>query len=324
MPKTGRWSGCLKYGGLGCLGLVALGLVLGAVVVGLALLARARESRFEPVDRAQRVGSTRIDRIGPAETDRGDAPRLPDAPPPPGRGRILLDVSMCRFRIEPGPAGEPIRVQGRYDVEFFELTEDLTRGADDAWTYSLRFGRRGLTSLFAEHEASGNHLRLTVPRDLPFVLEGRIGIGESDLELGGLHLLDVDLGLGVGEHELAFSEPLSAPLARLHLDGSIGETRVLRVGNASPQSFVFSHSIGETTVDLRGAWRNDAEVRYRCGIGACTLKPPREVGLRLENGGVMIGETNLDRLRDWPEPPQGSPVLTLSMTARIGEVRVQR
>ena len=114
-------------------------------------------------------------------------------------------------------------------------------------------------------------------------------------------------------------------MRRLRLDGSIGETRVLGVGNASPASFELSHSIGETFVDLSGEWRNDATIDYRCGIGACNLRPPYDdVGLLLDDAGVMIGESNLSRLQDWPTPAPGSPTLTLSITASLGENNIRR
>jgi hypothetical protein len=325
MAEKGKWAGCLKYGCFGCLGVVAVGLVFGAVMVGLVLMANSKESRFEPVDLARQVQPNRIDRIHPVEGESGNDPLLPSAPPIADPGRIVLDITMCRFDVEPGPAGEPIRVQGQYDVESFELTEDYVPDGENGWTYELSFRRRSLISLFVEQDGKGNRLRLIVPRDLPFVLEGSIGVGESRMELGGLRLLDTDLELGVGAHELSFSEPLAEPTARLHLDGSMGETRIIGLGNASPTSFRFDHSIGETLVDLSGEWRNDATIIYRCGLGACNLRAPDDnVGLILDDAGVMIGESNLRRLQDWPEPPPGSPTLTLSITASIGEVSVRR
>ena len=166
---------------------------------------------------------------------------------------------------------------------------------------------------------------MIVPPDLPFVLEGSIGIGESKLELGGLRLLDTDLELGVGAHEVSFSEPLAAPTASIRLDGFMGETKILGLGNASPASFMFDHFIGETLVDLRGEWQNDAVIDYRCGIGACILRAPDDdVGVLLDDAGVMIGESQLSRIENRPPAPPGSPTLTLSITATIGEVNIRR
>ena len=325
MAEKGKWAGFLKFGCIGCLGLVAVGLVFGAVIVGLALIANSKEQRFEPIDLTQQVQPTRIDRIHSVEGETGDSASLPPAPPIADAGRVVLDITMCRFFVEPGEAGEPIRVEGEYDAESFELTQDYTTDDEDGWVYELKFRRRGLTSMFVEQEGRGNRLRLIIPPDLPFVLEGSIGVGESELELGGLRLLETDLDLGVGAHEMSFAKPLAAPTGSLRLDGFIGETKILGLGNASPTSFMFDHSIGETLVDLSGEWQNDAVINYRCGIGACILRAPDDdVGLILEDAGVMIGESNLSRIQNRPTPPPGSPTLTLSITATLGEVNIRR
>jgi len=302
-------------------------MVIVAVFAGLALLNSGVEPKFEPIDLAQDVAPTRIDRIRPEEGDSAERLGFPPGAEAPKAGKIVLDISMCRFSVEPGPAGHPIRVEGRYDTSSFELEQDYSVDERGEWTYNLSFGRRGFGALFVKHEGSANHVRLIVPRDTPIVLEGTVGVGESEIELGGLWLLDVDLGLGVGEHELSFGEPLLAPLDRLRIDGSIGESRIVGVGNASPAAVEIDHSIGELLVDLRGEWVRDARVETRCGIGSCRLRMPRGssgIGVVLEDAGVMIGESNLTVIQRWPAPEPGSPTLTLSMTNKLGELHVER
>ena len=61
---------------------------------------------------------------------------------------------------------------------------------------------------------------------IPFALEGRVGIGESIIELGGLSVLAVDLDLGTGSHTMKFDEPTPAPIDSFDLTASIGELRV--------------------------------------------------------------------------------------------------
>jgi hypothetical protein len=74
-------------------------------------------------------------------------------------------------------------------------------------------------------------------------------------------------------------------------------------------------------VDLRGAWRRDAEVFVSCGIGACDVRVPRNVGLELDRASVMLGESSGPRTR--PAPEAGKPTLRLSVSGNIGEVRVR-
>jgi hypothetical protein len=315
--------GCFKTGCLGCLGLGALVLFIVVVLVVLGLLTGRGEERIEPVDVAHRIPAIESPVAAEAEPRLERDPALMtdeiDVSEP---GRIVLDLNRGTFEVRPGPAGESIRLEGRYDAGRFELTESYETYGETGWTYRVSFDQRGFgIRPFVSSEELENLIRLIVPRDAPIVLEGRIGTGESDLELGGLWLLDVDLDIGVGEHAVSFDEPLPIPLGRLRLDTSIGVLSLRDVGNASPRSVWVKHSIGETGVDLRGAWRRDAEVFVSCGIGACDVRVPRNVGLELDRASVMLGESSGPRTR--PAPEAGKPTLRLSVSGNIGEVRVR-
>jgi len=314
--------GCFKIGCLGCLGVATLVLLVIVVLVVLGLLTGGREERFEPIERAYRVRAAGSP--GTVEIRRSDEPgqaliahEIDVAEP----GRIVLDLNRGSFEVRPGPPGESIRLEGRYDAGHFDLTESYETYGETGWTYRVSFDQRGFgIRPFVQHEPSENLVRLIVPRDAPIVLEGRVGIGESELELGGLWLLGVDLDIGIGEHTVSFGEPLPIPMGRLRLDASIGALIVDRIGNASPREVWVKHSIGEVGVDLRGPWRRDAEVFVRCGIGECDVRVPRNVDLEVDRASVTIGEAS--RPHDRPAPEAGRPTLKLSVSGNIGEVQV--
>jgi len=314
--------GCFKIGCLGCLGVAALVVFVIVVLLILGLLTAGREERIEPIDRAYQIRAAGPP--GTAEAEPSDEPgqalivhEIDVAEP----GRIVLDLNRGSFEIRPGPSGESIRLEGRYDAGRFDLTESYETYGETGWIYRVGFDQRGFgIQPFIQHEGSENLVRLIVPRDAPIVLEGRIGIGESDLELGGLWLLGVDLDIGIGEHTLSFGEPLPIPMGWLRLDGSIGALILDGIGNASPREVWVKHSIGEVGVDLRGPWRRDAEVFVRCGIGECDVRVPRNVDLEVDRASVTIGEAS--RPHDLSAPEAGRPTLKLSVSGNIGEVQV--
>jgi hypothetical protein len=154
-------------------------------------------------------------------------------------------------------------------------------------------------------------------------LTGKVGIGESDLELGGLWLTDVALSIGVGEHEIGFRDPLREPLEEIRLRSSVGEVDVRRLGNASPRNVFLQHSVGEVRYDLRGDWLNDSEIDVACGIGECNVRLPRDdVAVELVRAGVTIGEENTGDVRRRGPAPPGAPTLRVGVSGTIGEVRV--
>lgn len=314
----GKSRSCLRYGCLGCLGFVAV--FVGAVVVFslIGLLAGTGGGEVESFQEVQTLPE------GSADWDRGSE-AFPDVgqPLPAGRiGRVVLDLSMARFEIVAGGPGESIRIESRYDPKAFHLVPEMTTGEDGGWVYRLHFSRKGgwLTTIRSDND-NDNRVRLILPRDVPFVLEGKIGVGQSIAELGGLWILETDLELGTGEHTLRFDEPLAQPMRAFRLDGSVGQLTVVRLGNASPSDVFVDHGVGEARLDLRGAWARDAELEMRCGIGECGIDVPDRARLELVSSGVWIGESSQSAVRRANErQPPGVPTLRLRSSAKIGEL----
>ena len=315
--------GCFKVGCLGCLGVTAVVLIVLAFLLVLGAVTGGGETRIEPIERSQLL-------------PQGPQPVVPEtAPSEPGTtvrlidheidvaepGRVILDLNRGEFEIRAGAPGAPIRLEGEYDAGRFELEESYESYGETGWIYRVSFDQRGVgLRPFIQHDEQENRVRLILPRDVPIVLEGRVGIGQSTLELGGLWIVGVDLDVSLGEHRVSFDEPLAIPMGRFRIDGSVGVLEVDELGNASPREAWIKHSIGEIGVDLRGAWRRDAEVDVVCGIGPCDVRVPKDVNIDLLRAGVMIGESSGPGRRTDPEP--GAPTLKLSVSGSIGEVRV--
>jgi hypothetical protein len=318
--------GCFKVGCFGCLGTAGVVVLIFLVLLGLGLATGGGESRMEPIDRSQDVPPVEPPKLPPMVLgDPDEEQPLPtidheiDVDEP---GRIVLDLHKGSFEVRPGPPGSQLRLEGRYDEGKYELEESYSTYGERGWTYKVSFDQRGfgIRPIFQDND-NENRVRLIIPRDMPVVLEGMVGIGESNLELGGLWLLEIDLDVGIGEHSLSFNEPLPVPMRKMRLDTSVGVIDVDELGNASPRETRIKHSIGETRIDLRGAWRRDAEVEISCGIGECDVRAPREAKLDLAHVGVAIGESGGPRRR---EPPAAdAPTVKLSVSGSIGEVRVR-
>jgi hypothetical protein len=307
-------KGCFKYGCLGCVGCLVLPIVLILVLTLLSVAFRS-EPRPESVHRSREI--TTPPRPGGAGMGAGEIPLTVEP------GRIVLDVSRCRFELVAGPSGSSIEVTGNYDTAAFELKEDYEQVGETGWVYHLSLEPRGFFRFGGEGDR--NRVQLVVPRDMPFALEGEIGMGESQLALGGLWLTQANLELGIGEHEISFEEPTPAPIGQFSLEGSIGELRVIGLGNASPSAVYLDHDIGEVDLDLSGDWKRDARVEAQCGIGECRVTVPDDesVAIVVEESGVSIGEQRIGEFeRSAGTAPKAT--LRLAITGFIGELSVDR
>jgi hypothetical protein len=319
-------SGCFKAGCVGCLVIVGVPVLL---VVGLLLL-NVVTGRGDATQESREL--TRA--IPPLEKGL-----IPEEATGPGTGllerlrqqgaarqvRVLLDVSEGEFRLEPGPAGEPLRVEAEFDTDAYTLSETLDPDDDYGWTYRLKFAprRSRWLRLFTSRD-DANAIRLIVPRGVPVVLEGTVGFGHSVMELGGLQVAAVDLRLRSGQHELRISEPLPEPIESFRWTSTYGEIDISGLGNASPEEVSVSHTAGEVHLDLRGDWRNAAAVRAYLGFGELTLDLPENAFVAVERSGVRFGATQLESLPGADAFPAGAPAIRLSLSGIAGEHRVRR
>lgn len=313
--------GCLKKGCLGCLALLGVALLIVVVMLVLGILTRGGDARIEEIDREQPLPVVAFPPQAEPGRDASIAlPQIPAGADAKQVGRIEIDFNLGEFDVVVGEVGSPLRLDGVYDAGRFKLEQSHTELEDGSWVYRLAVDRKGIGFLFIDTDDADNRLTLSIPRGSPIELVGSIGVGKSNLELGGLWLVDLDLEYGIGEHRLGFSEPTAAPIPRVRLDSSTGLLSVNRLGNGSPQSVEITHSIGETEIDLEGDWRGDADLQIRCGIGACRVDTPDDTGLKFGEVGVMLG--------DFVETPEreaepGRPTLTLSVSATLGELRIR-
>jgi hypothetical protein len=316
-----------KYGCFGCLGCLGISvLVVGGIALAALLLGPPEKNFVQP----------EIERVlpGSASSDRGTEPPVGElTPPPPGEltpppgvpGRIVLDLHGGEFQIVPGEPGQPVRIEGNYNAGGFELLEELDPQGQDGWTYSIAFSRgvSWVRMLYGDQHEE-NRIRITLPRGVPFYLEGQISTGVSNLELGGLSVLGVDLDLSMGDHSFGFDEPTPEPMEQLKLRARMGEFGVRQLGNASPARVHARGRMGEFQLDLRGPWQNDTEVTARWKMGEFVVRVPEGVRIDAESAGVFLGASDTRALRQLPEPPTGAPTMQLNLGGSMGEVRLAR
>jgi hypothetical protein len=263
----------MKYGCLGCLGVVALMMTVVLVASGVAYLTA------RPVQLEDRVLTPRI----PAEIV-GDGP---------AGGRVVLTIQEAELHVEPVEPGEPLRVEGRYDVNAFALEGELNPGAGDdgAWVYHATFGRAersgafsGLVSLV---RGSTARIQVFLPEDVPLEIQLNMKEGGAVIRLAGLWLRTAEFDFGSGGFDLSVEEPLREPMESLSISTVKGGSLLNKLGNASPRRLDVSYRMGSIDMDLSGAWAADAEISITGGTGGGVVHLPSGVILEgLESRGI--------------------------------------
>ncbi len=327
MSRSSQVPGCLKYGCVGCLSVLALGVLLVFLISAVHLSTEREDPRPEQLQIEHPLPD-------PGRSPAGDRPQVGEVLPlpeleefpgsEPGVGRVVLDLKMGDFSIRPGPADEPIRVDADYDAGSFELREELTTDDDGSWTYEVGFSsKRGWLGLIlggVQHNVN-NRVEITIPRGHPIELVGSVGMGEFEADLGGLWVRRVDFELGPGDHFVEFRDPLPYPMESFRTESSMGSVEVRSLGDASPASVEVEHSMGELFLDLKGTWQGDAEVEVSFSMGECRVWLPEDVRVKVEKASVGLGESSIDRPRS--DPPEDAPTLTLRVNGSMGAANIE-
>lgn len=241
-------------------------------------------------------------------------------------GRVVLDLHVGDFSIRAGEAGEPIRVDANFEGDAFELREDFTEDPAGGFAYQISFKPKGGMAGMVFRGAGNNprnKLEIVLPRDRPLDLVGELGLGQAQVDLGGLWLRTVDLEIGAGEHTIELTEPLLMPMSSFRIAAKAGELQLRGLGYASPQDVSVEMSVGELLLDLSGQpWQASSRVRLDFGFGDARVRLPVGARVEVERGKVSIGESNL-RQPSNEGIAAGAPTVTLDLKAKVGELTLE-
>lgn len=306
MTNRAGGQSCLKTGCLVLVGCLGLGVMIVALGVGLAWM-KASSSKPEsqvltrPVPEPAPV---------PPSSLAADLPAQASA----AGGRVVLDLSEAEFMIEPGPPGEPIRVEASYDRASGALEETFEPGDAGSWTYTVRFKREAgfLAKLFEGMAGKTPKMRVLIPPDVPIDLDISLSEGEGKVRLGGLWLTSADLEFAMGGVEMSIDEPLKEPMESLSIKTSMGGGSFRSLGNASPRRLDVDISMGGMDLDLSGRWLRDAEIQIRQSMGGAGVTLP---------DGVIIEGIDHPRAGRQASKEIPLPVLRFTVSSEMGELK---
>ncbi len=296
MARTGAR---FKYGCIGCLGVVVLVLVAAVVVSGVAALTALPE----------RVEHRVVFREIPLTTSGAEFTG----------GRVFLEIREAELSVEPVDAGEPLRVEARYDVNAFTLEEELDPGADGsgAWTFRAVFGRSERSGAFAGLvslvRGSTAHIQVFLPEDVPIDLTLNVKKGGAVVRLAGLWLRTAEVDFESGAFDLSVAEPLREPMERLSIRTVKGGSLLNGLGNASPRRLDVSYRMGGIDMDLGGRWQRDAVININGSSGGGVVHLP---------AGVILEGLDLGGIEARVEPELQPPTLTFSLSTGMGTLEL--
>jgi hypothetical protein len=288
-------------------GVLILGAGLTLIVVSLLVIAWVQVGGEEMTP----VSLNRTLSAAPAVT------RMPsEAPASPVR--VLIDVKDADVEISPGQAGSALQVEASYDPRYFMLEQRSASDGEEMPTAHIWFRRVRGGGLVLHHlrqlvGATRPKIQLFLPPDQPILLHLNTSSGLTQAEIGGLQVEEFYAELSTGGLVVDVSEP-SAWMERFEIDSRQATIAVHNLGNASPRRVKIDCTMGGGEIDLRGAWRRDADVLLETQMAGGTLWLPADVDVEgLDDLFMLSGKAEIPR-----------PTLRFAVESTVGKFTIQR
>ncbi len=226
----------------------------------------------------------------------------------------------------------PLASTHRATSNFSLIGSGNNRYSDAGEVYHIGDGRDYSYSVTrASYAPSNTSTRLFLTKKLPLALDAEMGFGESELDLSGLWLQDLNLETGANQARVYVRSPNPGSMDKCSISAGVGEFTMEGIGFLNTSKFDFNGGFGMYRLHFGGKLKKNLEANVSVGLGKLSLRIPPSAG-RLQvfyDDGVFCSYnfTGIVKKRDGYATSVGfdqsnAPVLTLRITSGAGKVNV--
>ena len=232
--------------------------------------------------------------------------------------RVSLTTGAARVRVTPGEEGV---LMGRIDYNFEPIMPVLTTGSRSVDVRQGNYVGTPPANL-------QNDWTLSLGKRVPMNLVVREGAADSDWELGGVPLRDVDWAVGAADTEIRFSAPNPQPMERLKFASGAARARLRGLANANIGEAKISAGAGELTLAFDGKLSRYAKITLDGGASSLTIESAgTPIRVIVDGGLTSVRTEGWTRSGDtYDSPGRGSasgPTVTIRATLGVSSLRLR-
>jgi len=125
-------------------------------------------------------------------------------------------------------------------------------------------------------------VKIALPHKPDLDLKVQIKAGEIDMQLGDLHVRNLELKSWAGETRLDFDQPNKTDMETFDVDCKMGEVKLLHLGYAKFSEAEINGSVGEMMIDFTGDKIKRGMARLDLDIGSTTVVVPEDIAVKLK------------------------------------------
>lgn len=260
-----------------------------------------------------------------AHSQKTDRFRKSFSVPPDKILYVDIDIDAAEVNLKKSSHEYQAEVSAIYSVDEFKILTDYEERRS---RLSIRFDKKGWSERSSDETAD---LWVELPTNVKIDLRAKVKAGEVDIDFGGLALQALDFTTWAGEVVIDFSEPNKTQLEDLRINTKIGETDLVRLGNARFKRAEINGGIGEMSIDLDGTLLPESRAEIDLDIGETQISLPRRSGIKLDvSKFLFLSEIQVPR--DMRKSgryyysknyEQAQEILDLDISPGLGELRIR-
>jgi N-terminal domain of toast_rack, DUF2154 len=237
-----------------------------------------------------------------------------------------LEYAAGSLRVTPGDGNELYRMDLSYDGERFVPVSDYD-AARSSVNLGLKSSGNAGVRVSSRHQLQQVASVVLSPR-VDLSLELNLGAADTEIELGGLRLSNLELNTGASRTAVAFSRPNAARCRKAAFSAGAAEISITGLGNSRCDEIEFDGGVGSVTLDFGGSWSSSSRAKVTMAMGGLTLRLPRNAGVRITMERFLssfepAGLVRQDNTFVSPNYTKASRHLDLDITSAVGDVNVE-
>jgi len=197
---------------------------------------------------------------------------------------IDVEVTAGEVIIEKGSSADSVTAVLDYTEGEFKPKIDFDEKRN---RLLVKLTKRNWHSVNDKDDRNWSSVLVRLPSGAETFLDYRLKAGESELQLGGLRLKEVNISVWAGQLDVDFETPNLIPMDYLEINAKVGEAHLSNLGNARYKEASVDGGIGQLDVDFSGELEPDSKAWIDLDIGEATVVLPETVGVRLNVGGMF-------------------------------------
>lgn len=306
---------------LGCFGLPVL-FFTGLVLVAIISIALRGDPEPQDVQVAHRISDA-----ASSDGDESGAVAIDGATPTPieltSGQELEIHVAEAKLEILPGAPDGVIEIEGRFDPDHYELTQETSGNSTHIY-----FDQRSRIRFAWFKDDPDNELTIRVPTNTPVDLKIEMAMGKLDADLTGVPIQHMVVNLATGQARVEFDEANPVAMSSFYTDIAMGELSIEGLGFAGPELVSINTVMGSSRIDFNGDWDHHIETDINVVMGEARIRFPSEAVIESKGISAVMGSSDWLRPKDKLEEidvenPQSIASGEVSGAVVMGSIRIR-